>query len=247
MGVAVIGGSGFYQLEGLEQREERVVTTRWGTPSAPLVKGVLNGVEVIFLARHGIPHRIPPHRVNYRANLQALKDEGADSIIAINAVGGIHPRMGPEALVLPDQIIDYTWGREHTFFADQLEEVVHVDFSYPYSERLRQQLVAAADACSVELQVGGVYGCTQGPRLESAAEVNRLERDGVDIIGMTAMPEAALARELDLEYATLALVVNWAAGRSEALITMEEIHRVINTGMINVLSLVREALARGEA
>ncbi|WP_426417852.1 S-methyl-5'-thioinosine phosphorylase [Aestuariirhabdus sp. LZHN29] len=240
---AIIGGSGLYALEGLEERNVIEVDTVWGAPSAPLVTGVLEGSRVIFLARHGNPHRIPPHRVNYRANLQALKDAGASRIIAINAVGGIHPQMGPEALVVADQIIDYSWGREHTFHADNLDEVVHVDFSYPYSEPLRQQLIAAASRCSLPLLDHGVYGCTQGPRLESAAEVNRLERDGVDIIGMTAMPEAGLARELELDYATLALVVNWAAGRTEELITMEEIHRVIDSGMSSVLAIVKQVLA----
>ncbi|MCL6414760.1 S-methyl-5'-thioinosine phosphorylase [Aestuariirhabdus sp. Z084] len=243
---AIIGGSGLYELEGLNNRSEIVsIDTQWGEASATIVYGELNGAEVMFLARHGIPHRIPPHKVNYRANLQALKDAGADRIIAINAVGGIHTEMGPEVLVVPDQIIDYSWGREHTFFAENLTEVVHVDFSQPYSESLRQQLLLAAKRLRLDVVERGVYGCTQGPRLESAAEVDRLERDGVDIIGMTAMPEAALARELEMEYATLALVVNWAAGRTEQPITMDDIHQVIASGMSQVTSLLSETLKAG--
>lgn len=240
--IAIIGGSGLYAIEGFERIETLDDSTCWGTSSSPVVRGMVDGVEVLFLARHGIPHSVPPHKVNYRANLQSLYNAGARSIIAVNAVGGINTKMGPEVLVLPDQIIDYTWGREHTFFAEGLDEVVHVDFSYPYSEGLRKRLISAANRLGVGLVDFGVYGCTQGPRLESAAEVSRMERDGVDVVGMTAMPEAGLARELGMEYATLALVVNWAAGRTEALITMDEIYEVLDGGMLNIINVLRETL-----
>ncbi|VTM09395.1 5'-methylthioadenosine phosphorylase [Pseudomonas aeruginosa] len=177
---------------------------------------------MLFLARHGHPHRFPPHQVNYRANLWALKQAGAEAVIAVNAVGGIHAAMGTGHLCVPHQLIDYTSGREHTYFAGDIEQVTHIDFSHPYDEPLRQRLIEALRALGLEHSSHGVYACTQGPRLETVAEIARLERDGNDIVGMTGMPEAALARELDLPYACLALVVNPAAGKSVGIITMAE-------------------------
>ena len=181
-------------------------------------------------------------RVNYRANLWALKQAGAEAILAVNAVGGIHTAMGTGHFCVPHQLIDYTSGREHTYFADDLEQVTHIDFSYPYSEALRQQLIAALAAEGVGYSSQGVYACTQGPRLETVAEIARLERDGCDIVGMTGMPEAALARELGLDYACLALVVNPAAGKSTAVITMAEIERALHDGMGKVKSTLARVL-----
>ncbi len=239
--LAVIGGSGLYKLSGLEIVERRFVRTPHGNPSAPLVCGEMQGVQVAFLPRHGVGHSIPPHRVNYRANIWALKEMGADAIIAVNAVGAIPDAITPGSLVIPDQIIDYTWGREHTFFDGDGSGVRHVDFTEPFCESLRKQLIAAAPA-GVNVLAGGVYGATQGPRFESAAEINRLERDGVDIVGMTGMPECGLARELELCYAMVAVAVNPAAGRGRGDIDMADIEGHLKQGTANVKRLLQSLL-----
>ena len=239
---AIIGGSGLTRLEGLDIRQSLAVDTPYGAPSAEVQIGEYAGKEVLFLARHGHPHRIPPHRVNYRANLWALKQAGAEAILAVNAVGGIHPAMVTGHFCVPHQLIDYTSGREHTCFADNLEQVTHIDFSNPYSEHLRQQLIVALAAEGVGYSGQGVYACTQGPRLETVAEIARLERDGCDIVGMTGMPEAALARELELDYACLALVVNPAAGKSSSVIGMAGIEQALRDGMGKVVSTLARVL-----
>jgi 5'-methylthioinosine phosphorylase len=240
---AIIGGTGLTQLEGLNIRQALPMNTPYGATSADILQGEYAGREVLFLARHGHPHRFPPHQVNYRANLWALKQAGAEAILAVNAVGGIHSAMGTGHFCVPHQLIDYTSGREHTYFADDLEQVTHIDFSYPYTESLRGQLIAALAAEGVAYSSHGVYACTQGPRLETVAEIARLERDGCDIVGMTGMPEAALARELELDYACLALVVNPAAGKSTAVITMAEIEQALHDGMGKVKSTLARVLA----
>lgn len=228
---AIIGGTGLTQLEGLTIRDASFIETPYGAPSAEILRGEYVGREVLFLARHGHPHRIPPHEVNYRANLWALRQAGATHVIAINAVGGITDNLKTGCFCIPDQIIDYTSGREHTLYEGELDHVTHVDFSYPYDEALRKRLIAAVAACGYSCNNSGVYGCTQGPRLETAAEIIRMERDGCDIVGMTGMPEAVLARELGLSYACLALVVNPAAGKSTGMITMTQIDAALNVGM----------------
>lgn len=243
---AIIGGTGLTQLDGLTIRQSLAVDTPYGSPSAEVQIGDYAGREVLFLARHGHPHRFPPHQVNYRANLWALKQAGAEAILAVNAVGGIHAGMGTGHFCVPHQLIDYTSGRQHTYFADDLEAVTHIDFSYPYSESLRQQLIAALAAEGSGYSSHGVYACTQGPRLETVAEIARLERDGCDIVGMTGMPEAALARELELDYACLALVVNPAAGKSTAVITMAEIEQALHDGMGKVKSTLARVLMAGQ-
>ncbi|SEJ82154.1 S-methyl-5'-thioinosine phosphorylase [Pseudomonas sp. NFR16] len=237
---AIIGGTGLTQLEGLTIRQSLPMNTPYGAPSGEIQVGDYAGREVMFLARHGHPHRFPPHKVNYRANLWALKQAGAEAILAVNAVGGIHPDMGTGHFCVPHDLMDYTSGRDHTFFADDLEHVTHIDFSYPYSEPLRARLIAALSAEGYPFSDFGVYACTQGPRLETVAEIVRLERDGCDIVGMTGMPEAALARELELDYACLALVVNPAAGKSSAVITMAEIEQALHDG----IGKVKATLAR---
>lgn len=240
---AIIGGTGLTQLPGLEFEQAVHVETPFGAASAPLVKGRYAGRDVLFLARHGHPHRIPPHQVNYRANLWALKQAGATAVLAVNAVGGIHASMGTGHFCVPHQLIDYTWGREHSYFAGELEHVTHIDFTHPYDEVLRQRLIDALQQHGHAHSALGVYGCTQGPRLETIAEISRLERDGCDIVGMTGMPEAALARELSLPYACLALVVNPAAGKSNQLITMEEIEAALAEGIIKVRGVLSSVLA----
>ncbi|MFG0583565.1 S-methyl-5'-thioinosine phosphorylase [Ectopseudomonas khazarica] len=241
--LAIIGGTGLTQLPGLEIRQAVSVETPYGAPSADILRGEYAGRDVLFLARHGQPHRIAPHQINYRANLWALKQVGASAIVAVNAVGGIHAAMGAGHFCVPHQIIDYTAGRAHTFFEGELEHVTHVDFSHPYDEALRERLIAALRSEGAACSSQGVYGCTQGPRLETAAEIVRMERDGCDLVGMTGMPEAALARELALPYACLALVVNPAAGKAPGLITMAEIERVLEQGMGAVKGVLARVLS----
>ena len=222
--LAVIGGTGLYRLAELDDVETHQPPTRYGALSGPVRIGTLEGRRVAFLARHGEGHSVPPHQVNYRANLAALQALGARRVIALNTVGGITDRFGPRVLACPDQLIDYTWGRISTFCEEAGSEVLHVDFGDPYTPALRGQLLAAARAAGVEVVDGGCYGATQGPRLETKAEIARLRRDGCDLVGMTGMPEAGLARELGLEYACLAIVANWAAGCADAAeITFQEV------------------------
>ncbi|MDM8347822.1 S-methyl-5'-thioinosine phosphorylase [Pseudomonas sp. sp1636] len=240
---AIIGGTGLTQLDGLTIKAALHVDTPYGAPSAPVLRGEYAGREVLFLARHGHPHRIPPHQVNYRANLWALRQSGAKAIIAVNAVGGIQAAMGTGHFCLPHQVIDYTSGRAHTFYEGELEHVTHVDFSHPYDAELREKLAGALTAERCAFSAQGVYGCTQGPRLETVAEIARMERDGCDIVGMTGMPEAVLARELALPYACLALVVNPAAGKSNVLITMAAIERALDEGMGRVKAVLAHVLA----
>ncbi len=240
--VAIIGGTGLTSLQGLEIIRRQTVTTPWGEPSGPLSHGELCGREVIFLARHGYSHTLPPHKINYRANLWALKEAGVDRIFAMAAVGGIAEAFPPETLAVPDQIIDYTWGRSSTFFEENLEEVVHVDFTHPYDATLRQQLIAACRAADVPVCESGVYGATQGPRLETIAEIRRMERDGCTMVGMTGMPEAVLARELGIAYATCAVSVNWAAGKGEGEITMAEIEASLKVGTQRIRAMLEKLI-----
>ena len=241
--LAIIGGSGLSELANLESAERRQVRTPYGEPSGPVTLGAIRGASVLFLPRHGYGHTLAPHQINYRANVWALNEQGAREIVSVASVGGIRSDLKPGDLVVPHQIIDYTSGRKSTFFEDGAP-VTHIDFTLPYTEALRRRLLAAAAACSEAAVDGGVYGATQGPRLETAAEVDRLERDGVDVIGMTGMPEAALARELNLEYATLAVVVNPAAGRGASAqgIRLESLEEVLPGAMRRVRKLI-EALA----
>ena len=221
--LAIIGGSGFQQLGGFEVTEQLWPETPFGPLAAPVLRGHLARRPVLFLARHGDGHRLPPHRINYRANLWALHAAGAGAVVGLAAVGGIAAGLGPRAFAVPDQLIDYTWGREHSFHDSESLPVRHVDFTEPYCPRLRHDLLCACAAAGVPAVAAATYGATQGPRLETAAEIARMERDGCDLVGMTGMPEAALARELGLRYASLAFVVNWAAGKTAGAITMAEI------------------------
>lgn len=237
--LAIIGGSGLTRLSTLSVAHREVVRTPYGDPSSTLLFGQVAGGDAVFLARHGHGHTIPPHRVNYRANIWALKEKGAKSIVAVASVGGICD-CSPGDLVLPDQLIDYTSGREVTFFDGGEGNVAHVDFTYPYSPELREKCLAAASAAGLALHDGGVYGAVNGPRLETAAEINRLAGDGATLVGMTGMPEAALAREVGLPYAAICVVVNHAAGRGDSArrISMEGISHVLETAMGKVRTLL---------
>lgn len=243
MALAIIGGTGLCELDGFVLKESLEIVTPYGQTSAPILTGLVGGRPVCFLARHGKPHRIPPHRINYRANIWALNSIGIRSIIAVNAVGGIADAMGPAHINIPDQIIDYTTRRVGSFCDDDKEMPTHIDFSFPFDEKLRTKLITQSEALSLDCSAGGVYGCTEGPRLETAAEINRLEKDGCHIVGMTAMPEAALAREKGIAYASISVVVNKAAGRSETIITMRDIEEALKNGMANVYKLLREVLS----
>jgi len=238
--LAIIGGSGLTQLANLSVIRREVVRTPYGEPSGALTFGRLCAQPVVFLARHGYGHTIPPHRVNYQANLWALREAKVDEIISVASVGGIRAGLCPGELVVPDQIIDYTWGRKSTFHENTDEAVVHIDFTRPYDDAVRQRILAAAAAAGQAVVDGGVYAATQGPRLETAAEVNRLERDGADVVGMTGMPEAALARELGIPYAAINVVANFAAGRGESAsrICFDSIDAVLREAMGRVRNVL---------
>ena len=242
--LAVIGGTGLTTLENLEITKREVVQTPYGEPSAPLAHGLLSGKEILFLPRHGYGHVFPPHKINYRANIWALKEAGASHILAVAAVGGIREDMQPQKMAVPDQIIDYTWSRINTFFDEGLSHVTHIDFTYPYCQELREIIVQSCRALDKEIASRATYGATQGPRLETAAEIKRMEQDGCDIVGMTGMPEAALAKELEMCYACISVVANMAAGKTDELLTMEMIEENLNTGMDNVRDVIAEVINR---
>ena len=240
--LAIIGGSGLTKLANLEVSRRLAARTPYGDPSGAITCGKIGKSHVLFLARHGYGHTIPPHEVNYRANLWALKDAGADSVVSVASVGGIRNDIWPGAILLPHQVIDYTWGRPSTFFEGPGAPVNHIDFTEPYSRVMRARLLNAAAAAGERVTDGGVYAATQGPRLETAAEIHRLERDGADIVGMTGMPEAALAREIGLEYAALTVVANYAAGRgdSEHAVPLDKIGAVLEEAMGRVRRIIEK-------
>ena len=247
---AIVGGSGLSSLSTLAVSRTAKVPTPFGAPSGALSFGRLAGHEVLFLPRHGADHSIPPHLINYRANLWALREAGVAGVFAVTSVGGIRDDFGPGKLVVPDQIIDYTHSREHTFF-DGPDAIIgtavsHIDFTWPYAAALRQRILDAAARAGEAVHDGGVYGATQGPRLESAAEIHRLARDRCDLVGMTGMPEAALARELGLDYACLSVVVNHAAGRGDSAlaIPLAQLGAVMNGAMAQVHRILEEFVSQ---
>ncbi len=241
--LAIIGGTGLTQLNDLVIIKRERLDTPYGAPSADFITGELNGKSVIFLARHGNPHTIAPHNINYRANIWGLKQLGVTRIVAVAAVGGITEQMKPAHIAIPDQLIDYSYGRKHTFFDDVNYPVTHIDFSYPYNPKLRALLIAAAANANITIVATGTYGCTQGPRLETPAEIKRMAQDGCDLVGMTAMPEASLAKELGIEYAAISVVANWAAGTTAEEITMADIEHNLHSGMANTAELLKAFIA----
>jgi 5'-methylthioadenosine phosphorylase len=244
--IAIIGGSGLTRLANLEITHRQIVRTPYGEPSGPLTFGRIGSSELVFLARHGYGHTLAPHEINYRANLWALHSKGITRVISVCTVGGIAPELTAGTLAVPDQIIDYTWGRPSTYFEGAEQPVTHVDFTYPYSEDLRRIAMESAREVGLPVVDGGTYAAVQGPRLETKAEIDRLERDGATMVGMTGMPEAALARELGLAYATLAVVVNAAAGRgtSARAIPLDDIGLVIEESMAKVRMIVAKLVER---
>lgn len=244
--LAVIGGTGVYALGELADVETFQPETAYGAPSGPIRVGMYAGTRVAFLARHGEGHSLPPHKINYRANLAALKAIGTTRVLALNTVGGITERFGPRVLACPEQLIDYTWGRISTLCEEQGSEVLHVDFGDPYTPVLRREVLAAAQRAGVAVVDGGCYGATQGPRLETRAEIARMRRDGCDLVGMTGMPEAGLARELGLDYACLGIVANWAAGAGpdvDELITLQDVLENVAIAMAGVPAILGDLLA----
>jgi 5'-methylthioadenosine phosphorylase len=241
---AIIGGSGLAKLADLKLERREVVRTPFGDPSCALSFGTIDGVDVVFLARHGYGHTIAPHQINYRANLWALHHVGATEVMAVATVGGIREDCGPGTLVVPDQIVDYTHGRKSTFFEGPDNPVTHVDFTQPYAEPIRERLLRGAAAAGEAVLAGACYGCTQGPRLETAAEIRRMERDGCDLVGMTGMPEAVLARELSLPYAVLAVVANHAAGLGDSrqAISIEAMGAVMEAAMLRARRVLAASL-----
>ena len=246
--LAVIGGTGLYALAELQDVQTQQPVTRYGALSGPVRIGTFAGRRVAFLARHGEGHTVPPHQINYRANLAALQALGARRVLALNTVGGITERFGPRVLACPDQLIDYTWGRISTLSEEPGTDVLHVDFGEPYTRSLRVAVLAAASRAGVGLVDGGCYGATQGPRLETRAEIARMRRDGCDLVGMTGMPEAGLARELGLDYACLAIVANWAAGAGtdpDEVITLQDVLEHVAAASAGLPRLLAELLADG--
>ena len=236
----IIGGSGLTQLSNLEVMRRQAVDTPFGSISSALASGTIADKQLAILARHGDTHTIAPQKVNYRANLWAMISLGVTEIIAVNAVGGFTEHMRPGSLVIPDQIIDYTTSRSNTFYETDLSTVTHIDFSYPYNAPLSHLIQQTAKRCDINIISGATYAATEGPRLETAAEIQRLKKDGCDIVGMTAMPEAALARELDINYASICVNANWAAGLGDGLISMEDIEANLIGGMEKVRIILSE-------
>jgi len=242
--IGIIGGTGLTQFDDLEIIRRQIVRTPYGDASQPLIFGKLSGVEVVFLARHGGGHKIPPHAINYRANIWALHSVGVETLLAVATVGGINKTFMPGDIVLPDQIIDYTYGRDNSYHDGVELPVMHIDFTHPYTASLRDVCKQAAANIQQDLHDGGVYACVQGPRLETAAEINRYEHDGASVIGMTGMPEAALARELEMDYAALCPIANHAAGRGESAANIQYaimLERLATT-MTNVRRLIKETV-----
>ena len=246
--LAIIGGRGLTELENLQITHRQVMRTPFGEPSGAFLFGTLNQHEVIFLARHGYGYTIPPHLVNYRANLWALREAGVRDVISVATVGGIRADLTPGTLVVPDQVLDYTQGRDYTFFSTRNTSYKNIDFTLPYSTQLRKRILHSARQVEQPCLDGGVYATTQGPRLDSIAEINRFERDGADMVGMTGMPEAALARELEMNYAPIAVVANYAAGRGDSLhgINMETVNATARQAMDRVRIILNHVCGRGD-
>lgn len=242
--LGIIGGTGLDRVEALSERHETAVDTPYGAPSGPLVHARLGRQPVVFLARHGPGHTLAPHEINYRANVWALRSAGVAGIVAIAAVGVIVEPPGSGGLCVPDQLVDYTHGRAATFFEGEDAAVEHVDFTVPYTPALRARILAAAARAGVAAVDGGCYAATQGPRLETAAEIRRLERDGCTLVGMTGMPEAALARELGVDYACCAVVANRAAGKGDGAIDGDTARAHLHGGMADVRALLAHLEAR---
>lgn len=245
MAFAIIGGTGLYDPSMLDGAEEREVVTPYGR--AHLHVGRAGAREVIFLARHGAGHAIPPHRVNYRANLWALRELGAREVLATAAVGSLRDAYAPGQLALIDQFIDFTRGRPSTFYEGDGEGVLHLDVSDPYCPRLRSRLREVADRLGIGLHASATYVCTEGPRFETPAEIRAYALLGGDLVGMTGLPEVVLARELNLCYAAVAMVTNYAAGISPTPLAHSEVVQAMERMSGLLRGLLRGCLEAPEA
>ena len=234
--LGLIGGTGLDHWGTAVRLHD--ISSVHGQPSAVLAEFRVADLQLFFLPRHGTQHEIPPHAVNYQANIDAFRQLQVEGIIAVNAVGGISAQNQPGTLTIPDQLIDYTWGRAHTFSMSAGDGLQHAEFAGPFDGHLRSQLLDAATVARVDVTNGGCIGVSQGPRLETAAEIRRFKRDGCDLVGMTSMPEAALAREAGLDYASLCINANWAAGLAEEPVTMEAIEITLAEAMVKVRKLL---------
>jgi len=242
--LAIIGGTGLSNINEIKSIRHQVFATPYGEPSGPFTIGELAGCEVVFLPRHGYNHRIPPHQINYRANIWALRELGIKRVLAIGAVTAVRPGLHPGDLLVPDQIIDYTHNRGATFYEGDLTAVTHIDFRYPYAQPLREAFLRTASALDVPIHDGGVYGARQGPRLETLAEVHKISQDGCDVIGMTGMPEAALAREAALDYAALNVLINSAAAdQATERLSISEMNDTFRDSMDTVRAMLVYMLA----
>ena len=243
MKIAIISGGDFDKITGVSLVDEIFQDTPWGETSSSIKILKIKNIEIFFLSRHGDPQRIPPHKINYRANIWALNKIDVKKIISINTVGGITQLMSPNEIIIPNQIIDYTHGRQSTYHEDNLTEVKHIDFTNPYTESLRKELINSAKRVKLNIHTKGTYGVTQGPRLETAAEISKLENDGCNIVGMTGLPEASLAREIDIDYASCCLVVNWAAGKSVEPINTKIMKENLARGIKDIMLLLSDFIS----
>ncbi|MCG6551422.1 MAG: S-methyl-5'-thioadenosine phosphorylase, partial [Candidatus Magnetominusculus sp. LBB02] len=239
--IGIIGGSGFYQMPNVELIGQSNVDTPYGAPSDSYKQLMISGVEAVFLARHGSGHTIAPHKVNYRANIWGFKTLGVERLLSLGAVGGINPLLLPGSIVIADQIIDMTTGRASTFY--EIDEVYHVDFSEPFCPELRSAFIEAARAINLPVLTRGTYVCTNGPRFETRAEIKYYATVGADMVGMTAMPEAALAKEAEICYSTVATVTNLAAGISTEKLTTTEVIETVNKSSIALNALLLKTLS----
>lgn len=240
MRIAIIGGTGVYDPSILTNIREETVSTSYGDVTLKI--GTYKGEEVAFLARHGSGHSIPPHKINYRANIMALKKAGVERVIATSAVGSLNRRMKPGDFVILDQFLDFTKSRTYTYFDGGDTGVVHIDYTDPYCPEVSRTIYEAAKALGIEAHQGGCYVCTEGPRYETAAEIRMFERLGGDLVGMTNVPEVILAREAGLCYGVIAMVTNWAAGISPTPLTHEEVTEVMNKNAENLRALVMRSI-----
>lgn len=241
--IAIIGGSGVYSVEALKGASTTVVSTPYGN-SPEITIGRLGGRRVAFLPRHGKGHTVPPHLVNYRANIWALSELGVKRVLATTACGSLNPRMRSGELALLYQFIDFTKRRPQTFYEGGEGGVVHVDVTEPYCPELRDVLREAARGLKLKLHPRATYGCTEGPRFETAAEVRALRRLGCDLVGMTNVPECVLTRELEICYVAVAVVTNFAAGISKAKLTHTEVVELMKENIGRVQKLLFEAIPR---
>jgi len=235
--IGIIGGTGLYEGEDVEVRR---ISTPYGDAS-PVAIAEIHRRGVVFMPRHGARHELPPHRVNYRANIYALKELGVTRIVATNSVGGISPELSPGDVVVPHDIIDFTSGRANTFYDTR---AVHIDMSEPYCPEIRKALIDAGREVLGRVVESGVYAVTQGPRFETPAEIRMLSRLGADVVGMTAMPEAALAREMELCYASICTVTNYAAGLKQGRLTAKEVVEVVRENEEKLRRLIIRVIHR---